>query len=85
VLALDELKGSSGNLFIDGLHALPGQWTGIFDLLRAVGFRQGAQDAAWPKPLLKFGILGVVRVLGLPLCVQMIKIAKEFIETVNSR
>ena len=53
---------------------LPGQWAGIFDLLRAVRLRQGAQDAAWPKSLLEFWILGVIRVLGLLLCVQMVEV-----------
>src|SRR6516165_4398764 len=83
VLALDEVQGSSGNLSIDGLHALPGQRAGIFDLLRTVRLRPGVQDAARPKSLLEFGILWVVRILRLLLCVQMVEVAKELVETMN--
>jgi hypothetical protein len=43
------------------------------------------QDAAWSKSLLEFGILGVVRVLRLLLCVQVVEVTKELVETMNSR
>ena len=46
-LLLDELNGASRDVIVDGLHALPGQRTGVLDLLVS---RQAA-PSEWITPL----------------------------------
>src|SRR5215813_4879982 len=47
------------------------------------GFAQECRTPRGSKSLLEFGVLGVVRVLRLLLCVQMVEVAKELVETMN--
>jgi hypothetical protein len=85
MLALNEVECGGAELFVDGLHALPGQRTGILDRLSPVRLRPGAQNSSGSEPLLEFGILRVVGILGLLLGVEMVKVAEELIEAVHSR
>ena len=82
---------------VDRLHALLGQWAGVFDRLLAdlaearidgrivdVG-RLGAQHAARAELLTERRVLRIVLVLGLLLGVQMVEIAEELVEAVQRR
>ena len=58
------------------LHAFLGQWTRVFD--PAIGI--AVNDTAWPKLFPKLRILRVVGKLWFFLCIQVVEIAKKFIE-----
>jgi len=71
VLAVDEVEGCGQELFIDGLHALLRQRTGVLDL--AIG--HGFEDATRTEPLAELWILRVLGVFRLFLGVEVVEIA----------
>src|SRR6185369_10292297 len=99
VLALDEILSCGAELVVAGFHALLGERTGVLDLLPAdfaetridrrivlIG-RVAVKNPARSEPLAKFRKILFTRVVGqfrLLFRVEVIQIAKEFIETVDS-
>ncbi len=82
---LDELQARREELLVHRLHALPGQRTGVLDLLRAVRVGPAVQDAARAELLLELGILRIVRILRLLFRVQVVEVAEELVEAVRRR
>ncbi|HWZ51467.1 MAG TPA: hypothetical protein VNW54_08380 [Granulicella sp.] len=65
---------------IDGLHPLPGQWTGVFDLLGAIRICPAVQDAPLPEVLPEIRVFRrfwIILVLRFFFGIQVIEIAKE--------
>src|SRR5262249_13133250 len=81
VLPVYEIEGRLQKLLIDGLHALLGQRSSVFDL--AVG--EGMNDAARAEPLAELGTLRIVGILGLLLRIQVVEVAEELVEAVLGR
>ena len=83
---VDEGEGMVRHLFIDGLHALLGERTGILDLLSALAVRPGVQHAPGTEALLEGRVLRIVRVLlGFLFGVEVVEIAEELVEAVRRR
>ncbi len=82
LLPLDKVDGGGDGLVVHRFHALPGQWTGVLDLLLAVGQRPGMNHAARTELLAEFGVLRVVLVFRLLLGVQVVEVAEELVEAV---
>ena len=74
-----------GDLLVDGFHALLGQRTGVLDRLPALAVGQAVEHATRPELLLEFGVLGIVRQFRLFLGVEVVEIAKKFVEPVHGR
>jgi hypothetical protein len=91
---VDEVQRASQQLFLGSFHAFPCNWSGVFTSLFAhatktrvfccvIFFgRFAIQQTARPKHRVEFRILRIIRILRLLFGIQVIKIAKEFIETV---
>ena len=91
----DELDRAIGDIVIDGLHAFFGQWTGVFNgllpnttetwvhgrIIDIGGF--AVHHTTRAKALPELWILGIVGMLRLFLGVEMVKVAIEFIKTVD--
>ena len=73
------------DFLVDGFHALFGQRTGVRNRLPAHAVSQTVEHAARSKLLLEFRILGIVRQFRFFLGVEVIEIAEEFVEPVDSR
>ena len=84
-LLLHPRESAIGDLFVDRLHALLGQGTGVLDRLPALSVSHAVEHAARPELLLEFRILGIVGQLGLFLGVQVIEVAEELVEAVHAR
>ena len=84
-LLLDEVGRAIGDVIVDRLHPLLGQWAGVLDGLRAIGVGEAVDHAARAEILAevrKFRIVGL-RIIGklrLFLRVEVIEIAVEFVE-----
>ena len=90
-------QGGIGELVVDGFHSLDGERAGVLDLLLAdfaelringgvVGVGgPGVHDPARAELLPERGCLRVVGILRLFLGVEVIEIAEELIEAVDSR
>ena len=78
---LQEIEGSRGDLIINRLHALNGQRAGVLNL--AIGRR--FDHAARPELLLELRVLRIVRMLGLLLGVEVVKIAEKLVKAVVGR
>ena len=81
----DERHGLRQHLFVDRLHALPGQRSGVGDPLRAVGVREGVDDATRSVVALEVRVVGIVLVLRLLLGVQVVEVPEELVESVGGR
>src|SRR5262249_24878223 len=81
VLAVHEVQRGGKELLVDRLHALPRERSRILDL----SVRRALQDASGSELLLERRVLGVVRVLGLLLGVQVIEVTEELVEAVGRR
>src|SRR5262245_31485650 len=96
VLSFDEILGGGKKLFVDCLHALPGQWSRILDslptyttvlhVLRRIVLVCGPamQHAPWPESFFEVGIFRIVGILRLFFRIQVVKIAKKLVETMHS-
>ena len=93
----DEVDRSSRRFIVDGLHPFAGERAGVLNGLFAdlaparvhgrvvpVG-RLGPEHAAGTEHLAELGVLRVIEKLRLLLGVEMVQVAEEFIESVNSR
>ena len=83
VRVVHEVERLGGDLLVDRLHALPGQRTGVLDLLGPSG--EAVDHAARAEPLLELGVLRVVGVLRLLLGVEVVEVAEELVEAVAGR
>ena len=96
-LAIDEVERRPEEFLVNGLHALPGERTGVLDRLLAdlaelvvdggivlVG-RLALQHAAWSELLAELRVLRIVRVFRLFLGVEVIEVAEELVEAVHGR
>ena len=96
-LLFHPLQGFCGDFLVDGLHALLGKRTGIYDRLLSdsskASVRGGVvnisrfamQDAARPEHRLKLRVFRIIGKFRLLLGVEVVQIAEEFIEPVNGR
>ena len=78
---LDEAHGPVGDVFVDGLHPLPGERPGVLD----AAVREAMDDAARPEPLPEVRGLGIVGELGLLFGVQVVEVSIELVEAVVRR
>ena len=88
VLALDEVDRAVDDLVVDRLHPLLRQRAGVLDPLLAVRGDAAAEHAAGTEALAEVREVrrvGVVRVLGLLLRVQVVEVAEELVEAVRRR
>src|SRR3954466_14628099 len=83
-LLLHPSQGPIGDLFVDGFHAFLGQRAGINDGLPALAVGKTVKHTAGSELLPEFRVFGIVGQLGLFLGVEVIEIAKEFIEAMHS-
>src|SRR5436190_16340982 len=63
--SVDEIETRRQKLFVDGLHALRIQRTGVLDLLRSIRVGPAVKDTARTELLLELGILGIIWILWL--------------------
>jgi hypothetical protein len=94
---VDEVEGRGEEFFVHRLHALLREWPGIFALLlaplaeariftRRFGRSGNAlQHAARPVFGLEGRILRIVDILRLLLCIEVVEVAEELVETVHRR
>src|SRR5262249_2456462 len=92
---VDEFERAVEELFVNGFHPLRVERTGVLNLLltdfsklrvhgRVVGGRGPAvKDATRTELLFEFRILGIIGIFRLLLGVEVVKVAKEFIEPVD--
>ena len=80
-LALDEVLAGREEFLVDGLHALGVERTGVLDLAIGVGM----DHAAGAILLLELRIFRIEISFGFLLGIQVIEVAKEFIESVIRR
>src|SRR5450755_558428 len=90
-----EIERSSDHFIFDRLHTLAREWASVLDRLlpnlakpwissRIIFVRcEGMEHAAWAKLRKKFGRLRVIRVFRLLFGVEVIEVAKKFVEPVN--
>src|ERR1700709_2461217 len=96
--AIDEIERTRKKIILNRFHALARHWSGILDGLLAYlpetrifgrvvnSSRPAIQHATRFEKILKcWMVFWIVRLLRLLFGVQMIKIAKKLVETVNRR
>ena len=72
-------------LVIDGLHSLLGKRASVDNFLLAAPQRPRMDHPARAKPFLKLRVFRVVLVFGLLLCIEVVKIAEELVESMVGR
>src|SRR6476660_1822763 len=80
-LALYEVNRRGGSLIVDCLHTLLGERAAILDL--PVGI--GVNHATRAETLLEFWILRIGPLFRFLLSIEVVKVAKEFVEAVGGR
>src|SRR5215510_43195 len=88
VLALNKVDRRRKEFVIDGLHAFFGQWSGVLDPLCAVRVGPAVQDATRAVVLAeirKVLLRRIIAQLRFLLGVQVIEVAKEFVEAMLCR
>src|SRR5262249_4847769 len=82
---IDELESPIKELLVNSLHALGVQRPRVLDLLRAVGVGPALEYAARPELFPELGIFRIVRIFRFLFCIEVIKVAKELVESMCSR
>src|SRR5215470_5870611 len=77
-----ELQAGIEELFVNGLHALGVERTGVLDLLCAIRHGPAVEHTARPKLLFELGVLGVVGALGLLFGIEVVEITEKLVESV---
>ena len=78
---LQKIERACGDLIVNRLHALNGQRTGVLNVAIGGGFDYAARS----EFLLELSVLGIIRMLGFLLGVEVVEVAKEFVKAVIGR
>jgi len=78
--ALHKIKRLHHDFIVNGLHALTGKGASVIDF----SARKTMNYATRTKFLFEFWIFGVIHILGLFLCIEVIEVAKELIKAMGS-
>ena len=84
-LTLHPGESARRNFLIDGFHALLSQRARVLDRLTALTIGYTVQHTARSEQLLERRILGITGQLRLFFCIQVIEVAKKFVEAVHAR
>src|SRR5271157_2135962 len=88
VCAPDEIVCGPDRFVVYRLHAFPGQWPGVLDLLPAIPIGPAVKHPTGAKVLPEVGKVRFGRIISqfrFLLCVQMVEVAEELVEPVHSR